>query len=315
MTSSDRIILTFAGNPLDRRSDRRQDPETVRQWFAEPAARVIPYWRRRVLVDQADNLLHLPATEFDSDMPQTQVYLGHTPAGEALFLVDVSDKDEDEARAVAGRGDLVDLREAASRLPMQDTAITGLSHALMHWHSTHRFCGRCGSPTESANGGHMRLCANVDCGMQTFPRTDACVIMLVTATDPDSGEPVVLLGNHPRFPPGVYSTLAGFVDPGESLEEAVIREVGEEAGIHVTRPRYIASQPWPFPAQLMLGFIAEAVDFELHPDPAELNDARWFTVDQLRGAGDWGDTTAEVQLPRPESIARFLVNQWLASQT
>ena len=315
MSSTDRIVLTFSGNPLDRRSDRRQDPEQVKRWFTEPHARVIPYWRRRVLVDEADNLLHLPTNAFEADEAVTRVYLGHTPNGEALFLLDMSAQDESEARALPGTGDLVDLREAATRLPMQDTAITGLSHALMHWHSTHRFCGRCGSPSQAANGGHMRLCANPDCGMQTFPRTDACVIMLVTATDPATGEAVALLGNHPRFPPGVYSTLAGFVDPGESLEEAVIREVGEEAGIRVCRPRYLASQPWPFPAQLMLGFTAEALDFDLNPDPAELSDARWFTAAQLREAGDWGDSSAAIQLPRPESIARFLVNQWLASQS
>ncbi|MDO6461109.1 NAD(+) diphosphatase [Granulosicoccaceae sp. 1_MG-2023] len=316
MHFSDHTVLTFAGNPLDRRSDMRQDPATVQQWFEDDGTRIIPYWRNRVLVDHSDKLLDLPVPRSALAKDEhKRVYLGHSADGRALFLLDLSHLEEAQLLATAQAAALLDLREAAARLSLQDSAIAGFSHALMHWHKTHRFCGRCGTPTVPVNGGHMRLCSNSDCAMQTFPRTDTCVIMLVTARDPHSGEPVVLLGNHPRFPPGVYSTLAGFVDPGESLEEAVIREVGEEAGIRVRSPRYIASQPWPFPAQLMVGFTAEAVDLELHPDPAELTDARWFSADELRRAGDWGDSRAALQLPRAESIARFLIQQWLAGQS
>lgn len=153
----------------------------------------------------------------------------------------------------------------------------------------------------------MRLCADRRCGREHFPRTDPAVIMLVTRPGPDGG--ACLMGRQKSWPEGMYSTLAGFVDPGESLEEAVAREVQEEAGITVTGVTYMASQPWPFPSSLMLGFRARAASVDIHVNPDELDDARWFTKGQIARFGELG-----LSLPRQVSIARWLVDQWLAEE-
>ena len=185
------------------------------------------------------------------------------------------------------------------------------ARGILHWHQHHRYCGQCGHPTENQHGGHMRLCLNPDCGRETFPRTDPAVIMLVEHTPSNGEPPKCLLGRHSAWPPGSYSTLAGFVEPVESLEEAVAREVFEEAGIRVANVRYQASQPWPFPSSLMLGFRAQAETTAIKLDPDELADARWFTAEEIRSFGEWGDDSASLRLPRKDSIARFLVESWL----
>jgi NAD+ diphosphatase len=195
-------------------------------------------------------------------------------------------------------------------------AMLAYARGLIHWHRRHRFCGRCGSPTQSRHGGHMRLCTNAECGREHFPRTDPAVIMLVTRPGLDGGPDggpdggAVLMGRQKSWTEGMYSTLAGFVDPGESLEEAVAREVHEEAGIAVADVTYMASQPWPFPSSLMLGFRARATSMEIHINRDELDDARWFTRDQIARFGEAG-----LSLPRQVSIARWLIDQWLAEGT
>jgi len=172
---------------------------------------------------------------------------------------------------------------------------------VTHWHSRHRFCGVCGAPTVAQTAGHTRLCTNPDCATVHFPRTDPATIMLVTDGDR------CLLGRQKVWIPGMYSTLAGFVEPGESLEQAVAREVREESGIEVDAVRYHSSQPWPFPASLMLGFHAVARSRDLVIDPEELEDGRWFTAREVRNFAALG-----LSLPRPDSIARRLVESWLA---
>jgi NAD+ diphosphatase len=174
---------------------------------------------------------------------------------------------------------------------------------MIHWHRRQRFCGVCGSETLSQSAGHVRACVSASCGATHFPRTDPATIMLVTDGDR------CLLGRQPRWPQGMYSTLAGFVEPGESLEDAVIREVKEEAGIIATNVTYNSSQPWPFPSSLMVGFFAEAVTREITVDPDELEDAQWFTSGELRRFADQGKS-----LPRPDSIARRLVETWLSTR-
>ncbi len=180
----------------------------------------------------------------------------------------------------------------------------------------HLYCGVCGALTQSRDGGHVRVCTNPDKPHTHFPRTDPAVIMLVEHDDPEGNGPACLLGRQSRWVEGMYSTLAGFVEPGETLEEAVAREVLEESAVRVTDVRYRASQPWSFPSSLMLGFRARAETTAIRIDGRELEDARWFTPDEVRSFGEWGDAPPsgspdEKRLPRKDSISRWLIDVWL----
>jgi NAD+ diphosphatase len=188
-----------------------------------------------------------------------------------------------------------------SLLPAQEAGLLAYARALAHWHARHRFCGACGRENLVASAGHARPCPA--CGNETFPRTDPAVIVLVI-----SGERC-LLGRAARFPTGMYSTLAGFLEPGESLEETLAREVYEEVGVRVVEAVYRSSQPWPFPQSLMLGFRARALGEELRIDPEEIEDARWFTRAELRH-----EENRPVRLPSSDSIARYLIDEWLAEE-
>jgi NAD+ diphosphatase len=210
-------------------------------------------------------------------------------------------------RDVAG---LPGLRDLATSLPGAQAGLVAYAAALVHWHRATRFCGRCGAPTEARDGGHARACAN---GHSHHPRTDPVVIMLVTDGDR------ALLGRQAGWPAGRYSALAGFVEPGESLERAVAREVREEAGVDVSDVTYLGSQPWPFPASLMLGFHATWADGDPRVGDQELEDVRWFSRGELAAAGchkvDWleGADVEGLLLPPPTAIARLLVDRWLAA--
>ncbi|MFN7158147.1 MAG: NAD(+) diphosphatase, partial [Erythrobacter cryptus] len=191
-----------------------------------------------------------------------------------------------------------------TQLAPPDLAIYGAARSLVDWHARHRFCARCGAPTRLAKGGWQRHCAA--CGADHFPRTDPVTIMLVEHEDK------LLLGRQPRFPPKMYSALAGFVEPGETIEEAVVREIREEAGVAVRDVRYIASQPWPFPSQLMIGCTSVADDPTLAIDTTELEDARWFTRAELEAARAAGEAGTELlYFPRPFAIAHHLICWWL----
>ena len=191
----------------------------------------------------------------------------------------------------------------------EELSIYGGAKSLVDWHARHKFCANCGAPTKPAKGGWQRDCMPEDqggCGAQHFPRTDPVTIMLV------EHEGKLLLGRQPRFPPKIYSALAGFVEPGETIEEAVAREVWEEAGVRVGNVQYLASQPWPFPSQLMIGCTSVAESAELTIDKTELDDARWFTREELedaRNAGPGGNET--LIFPQRFAIAYHLVNWWL----
>ncbi len=195
-----------------------------------------------------------------------------------------------------------DLRQFGARLARHEGALLALARAMAFWHSRHRFCGVCGAPTRSEEAGHVRRCTEAGCATLHFPRTDPAVIMLVTDGDR------ALLGRNKNFLPGMYSTLAGFVEPGESLEDAVAREVREETAIDVAAVHYHSSQPWPFPANIMLGFYAEAASTAITVDYGELEDARWFERDWLLSHAD----DDNFRLPRRDSIARRLIEDWLA---
>jgi NAD+ diphosphatase len=198
-------------------------------------------------------------------------------------------------------GEWIDLRRVGPLMARSEGSVLAYARGLMWWHARHRFCGVCGSPTESIEAGHVRRCTNSDCSASHFPRTDPAVIMLVHDGDR------ALLGRQKVWAPGMYSTLAGFLEPGESLEETVAREVYEEAGIRVGEVRYHSSQPWPFPASLMIGFHAVAVSRDIRLNQSELEDAAWFSRAELRDFASQAKS-----LPRADSIARQLIEDWLA---
>jgi len=201
----------------------------------------------------------------------------------------------------AARVRFTDLRQLGGRIERREGALLALARAMMFWHARHRFCGLCGNPTRSEEAGHMRRCTDPACNTMHFPRTDPAVIMLVS-----DGERA-LMGRSKQFPPGMYSTLAGFVEPGESLEMAVAREVREETGIEVGAVYYHSSQPWPFPANIMLGFHAAALTTEITIDYGEIEDARWLERQWLLSHAD----DDSFRMPRLDSIARRLIEDWL----
>jgi NAD+ diphosphatase len=218
--------------------------------------------------------------------------------GRPVFAVDCSAAEDPLPLLPEGMGAFTDLRQVAGLLPAGEASVLAHARGMMHWRTKHRFCGVCGAPCTPRSAGHAMACTA--CNAQHFPRTDPAVIMLVHDGDR------CLLGRQSRFPPGMHSTLAGFVEPGESLEDAVAREVQEEAGIEVGAVAYHSSQPWPFPSSIMIGFHAEGLSDAITIDPEELKDARWFTRDQVRNPAAHG-----FSLPRVDSIARRLIEDWL----
>jgi NAD+ diphosphatase len=221
----------------------------------------------------------------------------------AHFAIEVSHlEDPTPVASLAEAATFADLRTVGPLLERNQGALLAYARAMMHWHGRHRFCGVCGHPTESLEAGHVRRCTNSDCGASHFPRTDPAVIMLV-----HDGERVVL-GRQKIWPPGMHSVLAGFVEPGESLEDAVRREVAEEVGITLGEVTYHSSQPWPFPSSIMLGFMARATTTDLNPATDEIETARWYTRAELRASPE----NEVFKLPRRDSIARRLVEDWLA---
>jgi len=321
--------MFYTHGTLDRADRLRKDESALAELRHAPSTRLLPVWRGTVLVTPAETTgasspggPRLASLARDVALPEGDpVFLGLVD-GVAHFAVPVGALDDDARASLATRATAIDgtpvrasfedLRIAGPALPANEGALLAYARGLIYWQESTRFCERCGRPLASLSGGHARRCDHPDGGHTTFPRTDPAVIMLVTH-DADDGTPSrCLLGRSPAWPEGVFSTLAGFVEPGESLEQAVAREVFEESAIETTDVRYVASQPWPFPRSIMLGFEARATTTAITIDPVELADARWFTRDELATFGNWGDEAYALQLPRPDSIARFLIERWIA---
>jgi NAD+ diphosphatase len=264
---------------------------------ADPRTRVLLMAGLEVLVgtDDRPRVEILTVAELGAPLTEDAIFLGEED-GIGLFAADLGG-------VPAPRGRFAEVRTVGAWLPAREAGCLAYARALAFWHSRNRFCGACGGPTVSTQGGHLRRCRS--CDAQHFPRSDPAVIVLVTHRHPEYGERC-LLGRAARFPAGMYSTLAGFVEPGESIEETVRREIYEEAGIEVADVQYRSSQPWPFPASLMLGFRATARDDALRIDPEELVDVGWYARAQLLDREH-----CPVKLPNPDSIARHLIEDWL----
>lgn len=295
----------FAGNPLDRADDRRREADWIAVRLSDPDSRFLPLWRLSVLVreESSPRLAWARNDLIDSMNPETgPVFLGLRD-DVAHFALDLSELSEpEESLGVAGTAKFSELRAIAGQLAPGDAGIAAQARHLIDWHARHRYCPACGSKTGAKDAGHARLCTNSGCAREHFPRTDPVVIMLAIR------EGHCLLGRQGSWPSPFFSALAGFVEPGETLEEAVRREVHEEAGIEIGAVHYQASQPWRFPASLMLGCRAEATSVAIHVDGAELEDARWFSRAQVQEALE--GPTAELAVPPPLAIAHQLIGAW-----
>ncbi|MDX1384412.1 MAG: NAD(+) diphosphatase [Thermoanaerobaculia bacterium] len=295
----------FAGADIDRKSHRRLDETWLATALDAETSRVTLVWRTKNLLRAGDapDPAHYPLRELvprlreRADVDATLVFLGQT--GDArLFSIDVSPLDDPLHDLELGEEvEFQDLRSVGGLVEPGVGGVLAYARAMATWHRRHLFCGVCGAATDNVQAGHLRRCSAPDCGNEIFPRTDPAVIMVIHHGD------LCLLGRQPRWPPGIYSALAGFVEPGESLEDAVRREVLEETGVVVDECTYHSSQPWPFPTSLMLGFHGTARHTDIHVDGAELEEARWVSRDQL--------LAREVRLPPPLSIARRLIDDWL----
>lgn len=307
--------MFYSTNPLDRADKLRKIPAEIENLWAESGSRLFLFHELQPLVRQpageqtGQHLFSIEPSRLAQRLADA-IFLGLSNCPDfpgACFALAVDEQEITEL-SLPDNVRPTDLRKAGPTMPADEGTILAYGRAMLFWHQTHRHCTRCGTATETRAGGHTKYCSS--CSIEAFPRTDPAVIMLVT--DGQSGERErCLLGRHPAWPVGVYSTLAGFVEPGESLEHAVRREVMEEAGVAVGDVRYVASQPWPFPQSIMLGFQGIATSTHITLDPVELADARWFSRDELAQFGSWGDSRYALQMPRKDSIARHLIDQWL----
>jgi NAD+ diphosphatase len=283
--------------------DRRRDDAWLAAQLRDGHTRFIPVWKSKNLLagDQGLGPVWLSPDEACGfvDGAESTTLLG-VWEGRTYFCLGLSSPDGSSPAGLAERGQFQDLRLAAPLLDERDSALLAYARAMAHWHHRHRFCGDCGSPTESAEGGHVRVCTNAQCGQSHFPRSDPAIIVLIKL-----GERC-LLARKPTWPPGLRSIIAGFVEPGESLEDAVAREVREETGVEIVRLRYHSSQPWPFPRSLMLGFMAEAASEVIRVDRDELERADWFSRQQVRD-GLQGGT---LKLPTHISVSHRLIAEW-----
>jgi NAD+ diphosphatase len=291
------MLPAFTGAELDRANMLRHDPVQISRLLDEPASRAVAAGIDQVLLDGSD-APRLLRVEIDGD-PADAILLG-IEEGSALFARDLEQLDPEARERLTERGKLATLRDAGALLSRPEGGLAAYATALLNWHRRHRFCANCGAATNIAEGGYSRRCPR--CHATHFPRTDPSVIMLV------EHDRHVLLGRRPAWPESRYSVLAGFVSPGETLEEAVVREVEEESGIEAYDPRYVSSQPWPFPSSLMLGFEARADGGEPRVGDGELEDVRWFAIDEVREAQAG---TGRIHLPPAISIARYLLDGWI----
>ena len=307
--------VTFGGSGLDRAAEMRGRTDELK---TQSDARAILMWRGKPMILD-DVLVRVPLDHaVMADAAQATIFLGRED-GAPIFAADLSDWTPDDLDTetldsfldpseqqhpdVPDAG-FAELRAIMTRLSARDAELAATAKAVMGWHQSHRFCARCGAESVMAMGGWQRDCAA--CGGHHFPRTDPVVIMLITHGNS------VLVGRSPGWPEGMYSLLAGFVEPGETMEAAVRREVFEEAGVRVGAVSYLSSQPWPFPASLMFGCAGEALDTKLTIDPDEIEDAMWVTREEMADA--FAGNHSGILPARKGAIAHFLLEAWLSDR-
>ncbi len=315
--------VTFGGSGLDRAGILRQDQAALTTALADGRGSVLPLWRGKPLMSGDAGAATLSWLPNDSPVLAAagadRVFLGDDE-GQLRFAADISAwvaAEVDEAQiggfldpstqshpGAPDRAVFRELRAAMTWLTPRDAELAATAKAVIEWHRTHRYCSRCGAESDMVEGGWQRLCPN--CGARHFPRTDPVVIMLVTHGND------VLVGRSPGWPEGMYSLLAGFVEPGETLEAAVRREVFEETAVKIGAVSYLASQPWPYPASLMFGCWGHALSREITVDPVEIDDALWISREEM--AEIFAGRHPRILPARKGAIAHFLLENWLADR-
>lgn len=312
--------VTFGGSGLDRAAELRGDPAALAQMTGNPAACSILFWRGKPLMQDGAGLVRLPMDHpVLAQAASDPVFLGRD-GDAAIFAHDLAnwspadqdvgplnsflDRSEQRHPDLAPDQRFAELRAAMIKIGPRDAELAAAGRALFNWHATHQFCAACGARTQMSKAGWQRDCPA--CGAHHFPRTDAVVIMLITQGNS------VLMGRSPGWPQGMYSLLAGFIEPGETIEAAVRREVWEEAGVTVGKVSYLASQPWPFPSSLMLGCRGEATSREITIDPVEIEDAIWVTREDMLDV--FAGRHPTILPARKGAIAHFILHHWLADR-
>lgn len=313
--------VTFGGSGLDRAAHLRTDTAALARLWRDGGARIMALWRSKplVLAEPLDQLHWLSPTDPVVEGREAQAIFLGLEDGQGRFAVDLSDWQPDVLPedlnafvdlSVQHHPDLpastgfAELRRVMTRLSTREAEFAAMARALFAWHGSHGFCSNCGARSELSFAGWQSTCP--DCGRHHFPRTDPVVIMLITCGNS------VLMGRSPGWPDKMYSLLAGFVEPGETLEAAVRRETFEEAGVRVGEVGYLASQPWPFPASLMVGCYGKALSRDIQIDPEEIEHACWVTREEMLEA--FADDHPFIAPARRGAIARFLVENWLADR-
>jgi NAD+ diphosphatase len=299
-------MIPFSGNPLDRASEKRTDGEWIAARRRDGSSLILPGWRLQPFILGGEKaaapvelgLLRPGLCDSLAAPDAPCVFLG-LEGENAMFALDSSQaRDPIGEGPIAGLGHFRDARVAAATLPIKDAAIMGQAKAMIDWHNRHGFCANCGTPTRLCDGGWRRICD--ECKAEHFPRTDPVVIMLATH------DGACLVGRNKRFPGNFYSALAGFMEPGETIEEAVRRELMEEVNVKVGKVHYHATQPWPFPSSLMIGCLAEAESRDFKPDGEEISDARWLDRATAKKLID-GEKMPDISVPPAVAIAHHLI--------
>ena len=301
----DAFTNVFAGNPLDRASYQRSQADWVAEKVADPESLAMVLWNGKPMVENRNGggsqiaYVRASMAEEMSDAGERLLFMGLWKET-AVFALDIEGQTDPADGPLQGMGRFEDLRAVALDLPGADAAMAATAKAMFEWRRRHRYCANCGQPSTPSEGGWKRTCPA--CKAEHFPRTDPVVIMLAIR-----GERC-LLGRQAAWPKGMFSALAGFLEPGESIEEACAREIWEEAGLRTERVRYHSTQPWPYPSSLMIGLMAEVEEGEATPDQTELEEVRWFTRAEAREL--IGAALPGARAPGSMAIAYQLIKAW-----